>query len=152
MDLLGGDAFALQHRHDGHPEDAEVEHGGAVGDVPVVELDPLGPGDLGAALHLGPAGDPGEDVEAGMAVEVEVVEVGGRAGRGPTIAIWPRSTLTRFGTSSKEVRRISPPERVTRGSPSPTTVPTPTGSEPCRIVRSFSISNSRPSLPTRSWR
>src|SRR6266550_997852 len=32
-------------------------------DVPEVELDPLGPGQPGAPVDLGPAGDPGPDVE-----------------------------------------------------------------------------------------
>ena len=48
-----------------------------------------------------------------------------------------------MGTSSSEVRRRKRPAAVTRGSSRVTIVPTPTGSEPWTIVRSFHISNSR---------
>ena len=40
-------------------EDAQVEAEAAAIDVLDVELDPLLPGDPGAALDLGPAGQPG---------------------------------------------------------------------------------------------
>ena len=40
----------------------------------------------------------------------------GMVGRGPTIAISPRRTLTRLGISSSEVRRMNAPNGVMRGS------------------------------------
>src|SRR5712671_3513585 len=43
--------------------DLRVDERGAVFDVPEVELDPLGPGELRAAMDLRPAGDPRLDVE-----------------------------------------------------------------------------------------
>ena len=76
----------------------------------------------------------------------------GSVGRGPTIASSPRRTLTRFGSSSSEKRRRKWPAPVTRSSPANTGVPTPTGSLPTFIVRSFSRSNSRPSSPERRER
>ena len=73
-------------------------------------------------------------------------------GRGPTSAMSPLSTFTRFGSSSIENRRSSAPTRVIRGSPSFTASPAPMCSAPDTIVRSLSSSKVRPSLPTRSWR
>jgi hypothetical protein len=73
-------------------------------------------------------------------------------GRGPTIAISPRRTLTRLGSSSSEKRLSTAPTRVMRGSPWLTASPAPIVSAPDTIVRSFSISNGSPSLPTRRWR
>ena len=58
-------------------EDAGVEGGRAVVDVPDVELDPLLPGDAGAALDLGPAGDPGPDLVAAVLARRVVVDLGG---------------------------------------------------------------------------
>ena len=40
----------------------------------------------------------------------------GSAGRGPTMLIWPRSTLNSCGSSSSDVARMNRPMRVTRGS------------------------------------
>ena len=76
----------------------------------------------------------------------------GSVGRGPTIDISPRSTLTRFGSSSSDVRRSSAPTRVMRASPLSTARPAPSFSAPSTIVRSFRTSNSRPCRPTRRWR
>lgn len=76
----------------------------------------------------------------------------GIVGRGPTIAMSPRRTLTRLGSSSIDVRRRNAPTRVMRGSPSATAIPAPMPSAPWTIVRSLSTSNSRPWRPTRSWR
>src|SRR3954454_7298700 len=45
-------------------EDLQVEPDRAMLDVPDVELDPLLPGDAGAAVDLRPAGDPRAQVEA----------------------------------------------------------------------------------------
>src|SRR2546423_5282663 len=44
-------------------EDLQVEERGAVLDVPEIELDPLGPRELRAAVDLRPAGDAGSHVE-----------------------------------------------------------------------------------------
>ena len=51
-------------------------------DVPDVELDPLLPGDAGAALDLRPAGDPGANLVTAVLVRGEVGDLGGdgRAG------------------------------------------------------------------------
>ena len=73
-------------------------------------------------------------------------------GRGPMIDISPRRTLTRLGSSSIDQRRRNLPTRVIRASPSLTAMPAPMLSAPLTIVRSLSMSNSRPSLPTRRWR
>ena len=54
-----------------------VEGGAAVVDVLDVELDPLLPGDAGAALDLGPAGDPGQDLVAAALARGVVVDLGG---------------------------------------------------------------------------
>ena len=48
----------------------------AVVDVPDVELDPLLPGDAGAALDLGPAGDPRADLVAAALARRVVVDLG----------------------------------------------------------------------------
>ena len=73
-------------------------------------------------------------------------------GRGPTIAISPRTTLNRFGSSSSEVRRRSAPALVTLGSSLVRGSQIPPSGAPCVIVRSFHISNIAPSRPTRCWR
>src|SRR5258707_8567458 len=46
-------------------------------DVPDVELDPLLPGDAGAALDLGPAGDPGQHLVAAALARGVVADLGG---------------------------------------------------------------------------
>ena len=76
----------------------------------------------------------------------------GTVGRGPMIAMSPRSTLTRLGSSSIDVRRRNAPTRVMRGSPSSTARPDPIRSAPVTMVRSLMRSNSRPCSPTRRWR
>ena len=60
---------------------AQVEPERRVLDVPEVELDPLGPGEGGAALDLRPAGDAGADREAAaLALRVAVdLDLHGRA-------------------------------------------------------------------------
>src|SRR5829696_2063437 len=45
-------------------QDQQVGERRAVVDVPYVELDPLVPGERGAAVDLRPAGDPGQHLEA----------------------------------------------------------------------------------------
>src|SRR5262249_1392839 len=54
---------AAEERERGSNEDPQVEARRAVLDVPDVELDPIRPRELGAAVHLRPAGDAGLDVE-----------------------------------------------------------------------------------------
>src|SRR4029079_19805690 len=49
---------------EGHPDDPRVERERPVVDVPGVEPEALLPGDLVAAHHLRPAGDPGLDGQA----------------------------------------------------------------------------------------
>ena len=58
-------------------------------------------------------------------------------GRGPTSDISPLMTLTRFGSSSIDVRRRIAPMRVIRVSPSSTTIPEPMCSAPETMVRSL---------------
>jgi hypothetical protein len=70
-------------------------------------------------------------------------------GRGPTMAISPRTTLNRFGSSSSDSRRRTAPTRVMRSSPSRTAMPA--CSAPAHIVRSFHSVNGTPSLPIRRW-
>src|SRR4029079_467923 len=52
------EAAAAEDVGEGAGEDSEVEARRAVLDVPVVELDPLTPGDPGPAVDLRPSGDP----------------------------------------------------------------------------------------------
>src|SRR4051812_39562450 len=54
---------AAEERERRPEQDLQVDGSGAMLHVPDVELDALGPGQLGAAVDLGPAGDPGLDVE-----------------------------------------------------------------------------------------
>ena len=105
-------------------EDAQVEPQRRVLEVPEVELDPLGPRQRRAAVDLRPAGQARARRPAAGA--------GGRCtastwtwivGRGPTSDISPRRTLTRFGSSSIDVRRRNAPTRVIRVSPSSTAMP-----------------------------
>src|SRR5262249_14289587 len=73
---VGSEALAAEDELDGAGEDAGVEAGRAVLDVPDVELDPRLPGDPGAALDLGPAGDPGADLVAPPLPRRVVVDLG----------------------------------------------------------------------------
>ncbi len=56
-------------------EDLEVDARRAVLDVPDVELDALGPGQLRAAVHLRPPGEPGPDVEPVALVLVVLLDL-----------------------------------------------------------------------------
>ena len=71
----------------------------------------------------------------------------GSVGRGPISDISPRSTFTRFGSSSSEVLRRNAPTRVMRESFASIASPAPTCSAPSTIVRSFSTSNTSPCEP-----
>src|SRR5947207_1361372 len=53
--LVGSEAVAGDEKPESFEQDAGVQSGAAVVDVPDVQLDPLLPGDAGAALNLGPA-------------------------------------------------------------------------------------------------
>src|SRR5712672_911640 len=79
---VGGEAAAGEHEPRRAPEDAGVEGGAAVLDVPDVELDPLLPGNAGTALHLGPPGDPGQDLVAAALARGVVEDLGGDRGTG----------------------------------------------------------------------
>ena len=57
-------------------QDPQVERQRAVLDVPEVELDPLRPRQRGAAVDLGPAGDPGLDREAAALALGVLVDLG----------------------------------------------------------------------------
>ena len=63
---VGREAVTGDQQPDGLGEDAGVEGGAAAFDVIDIELDPLLPGNAGASLHLGPAGDAGADLVAAM--------------------------------------------------------------------------------------
>jgi len=121
-------------------------------DVPEVELDPLGPGELRATVDLRPAGDPRLDVEPVPLALVVLIHLVPHVGRGPISDISPRTTFQSCGSSSSEIRRSSAPTRVMRGSPRSTAYPAPTVSAPTTIVRSLRSSKSTPFLPTRVCR
>ena len=95
---------------------------------------------------------PGRTARRPRSRSVYCATCAGSVGRGPTIAISPRRTLTRLGSSSSDVRRRILPTRVMRASPVSTAIPAPMCSAPATIVRSLSTSNSRPRRPTRRWR
>src|SRR5262245_56677206 len=56
-------------------EDREIHAWGAVVDVPDVELDPVRPRERGAAVDLGPAGEPGPHLEAAALVLVVLLDL-----------------------------------------------------------------------------
>src|SRR2546421_10375163 len=71
---------AAEERARGPQQDLQVDERGAVLDVPEVELDPLRPRELRAAVDLRPAGDPRLDVETmplPFVVLVDLVAQGG---------------------------------------------------------------------------
>src|SRR5438128_96008 len=130
-------------------EDLQVERERAVLDVVEVELDPLRPRQRSAPVDLGPARDPGLDRQAPTLARRVLGDLRGSVGRGPISDISPRSTLTRFGSSSSEPRRSHAPTRVMRSSPALTLSPAPTRSAPAIIVRSLYTSKHAPFSPTR---
>ena len=73
-------------------------------------------GSAARPLHLRPAGDARLDRQAAELARRRTGRPGiCTVGRGPTRLRSPRSTLTRFGSSSSEKRRSSAPMRVMRG-------------------------------------
>src|SRR5262249_2379765 len=74
--LVRGEAVAGDEEPEGPEQDAGVEQRAAVVDVVDVELDPLLPGDAGAALDLGPAGDARADLVAAALVRRVIDHLG----------------------------------------------------------------------------
>src|SRR4051794_7393975 len=72
---------AAEERERRPEQDLQLEERRAVLHVPDVELDPVGPRQLGAPVDLRPAGDPGLDVEAVALVVVVALDL--VAERGP---------------------------------------------------------------------
>src|SRR2546426_1436462 len=75
----------------------------------------------------------------------------GSSGRGPTMAISPRSTLRSCGSSSIFRRRSHAPSGNTRGSSAPVMTLASERRRAC-MVRSLYMMNGRPPRPTRSAR
>ena len=91
-------------------QDAQVEAQRPVLDVPEVELDPLVPRQRRPALTCAQPVMPGSTASRPSWRAVYWATCDRTVGRGPTRLMSPRSTLTRFGSSSSEKRRSSAPD------------------------------------------
>ena len=94
----------------GARQDPRIEPQRAVLDVPEVELDPLAPGQRGAAVDLRPPGDPGLDASRPRWRGVYCSTWTGSVGRGPTIDISPRSTFHEVGQLVERIAAHEAPE------------------------------------------